>query len=196
MRADDYLPDGLRYSGAPREQLEFYLRYAALYRAEARADLYEVYGVSLAVLIAERRLVELAELLGQLPQASRFWAAMSDDDDYAERIAEGEQFADGDEPPSWAPAYRDYTALYQLVTKVHEAIDVVSYNVAASGGIKPKKPKPFPRPVTAIERARSKADRDMANGLLAKFGLGPMGQGPTVKPQVHLPEESEPPERA
>lgn len=196
MRADEYLPGALRYTALPREQLEFYVRYAALYRAEAQADLYEVYGVSLAVLIAERRLVELAELLGQLPQASRFWAALMDDEEYAEQIAEASQYADGDEPPSWAPAYRDYTALYQLVTQVHDAIGQVSYTVAAVQGAKPKKPKPFPRPVTAIERARSKADREMANGLLAKFGLGPMGQGPAIKPQVHLPEESEPPEGA
>lgn len=159
------------------------------YRAEARADLYEVYGVSLAELIAQRRLVELAELLQQLPQASRFWGAIvSRDEEYAEMVAQASLYRDDDgteDAPQWAPDYKDYDAKYQLGTQIHDMLGIVNYTVAAVQGGKPKKPRSFPTPVTAIDRAQQAAEKNMADSLLSKMGRGGLNSGPTVKPTLH-----------
>lgn len=146
----------------------------ARYRPQARADLYEVYGVSLAEIVYERRWVELVDLLSQLPQASRFWAAVVDDDEYAEQVAEAYLYRDDDEdePPSWAPPFRDYTAMYQLTTQIYDAVSNLTYTTAKVNGAKAKKPKPFPTPRTAIDEAKSKAQRQAGNGLLDKLTGG------------------------
>lgn len=154
------------------------------YRAQARADLYEVYRVSLAELIIQRRLVELADLLSQLPQASRFWAAMMDDEEYAEMVAEASLYTDEDEedPQTWAPSFRDYSATYALLTQIHDSIGANTYTVAATNGGKPKKPKPFPQPRTAIDRAQQDAQVGVANDMLGMLNLPSLNSGPKVKP--------------
>lgn len=156
----------------PKAEDRFYLHYAALYRAEARADLYSEYGVSLAELVTQGRITELADLLSQLPQASRFWAAMMEDEDYAAMVLDAHlsQDEDDEEVPKWAPSYRDYTANYQLLAQVYDAINVVNYTVAAVQGAKPRKPKPLPSPKTGIDRAKEQAARQQANSLYAAFG--------------------------
>ena len=156
----------------PKAEDRFYLHFALTYRAEARADLYEVYGVSLAELISQGRLTELADLLSQLPQASRFWAAMMEDEDYCEMVLDAHlsQDEDDEEVPKWAPAYRDYTADYALMAQIYDAINVLNYTTAAVQGAKPKKPKPLPSPKTGIDRAKERVTREQTSSLYAAFG--------------------------
>lgn len=136
-------------------------------------------------LITQGRVVELIDLLSQLPKASRWWGALMDDADYAEMVAEASLYRDddGDDPPSFAPAFRDYTPLYQLTAQVHDAIGVLNYTTGAVQGAKMKKPKPWPIPETAIDKAQSAAQLDHANDFLAKLGRGPLNAGAKVAPQ-------------
>lgn len=108
-----------------------------------------------------------------------------DDPEYSEMVAQASLYRDddGEEPPTWSPAFRDYDAKYQLGTQIHDAIERVSYTVAAVQNAKPKKPRSFPTPVTAIDRAQQAAERNMANNLLTKMGRGGLNSGPTVKPR-------------
>lgn len=157
----------------PKAEERLFLHYAALYRAEARADLYEIYGVSLAELISEKRFTELSDLLTQLPQASRFWAVMMEDESYCEMALDAHlsQEDDDEEVPKWAPAYRDYTANYQLLAQIYDAINVLNYTTAAVQGAKGvKKPKPLPSPKTGIDRAKERVAREQASSLYAALG--------------------------
>lgn len=175
---------------APKADTEFHLKYALRYRAEARADLYSEYGVSLAELVTQGRLIELADLLSQLPQASRFWAALMDDSEYAEMVAEASLYTDdaSEDPPKWAPSYRDYSAMYQLVAQVHDSVGVLNYTTAAVQGGKPKKPRSFPAPVTAIDKAQQVAEKGLADSLLSKMGRGALNAGPRVRPKLQKGE--------
>lgn len=130
--------------------------------------------MSLAEIVTQGRFTELADLLSQLPQASRFWAAMMEDPDYTEMVLDAhlsqDDEAEDEEVPKWAPAYRDYSALYQLLAQVYDAVNVVNYTVAAVQGGKPRKPKPLPSPKTGIDRAKEQAARQQASSLYAAFG--------------------------
>lgn len=112
---------------------------------------------------------------------------MMDDPEYSEMVAQASLYRDddGEEPPSWSPDFRDYDAKYALMTQLHDMLGVVNYTVAAVQGAKPKKPRSFPTPVTAIDRAQQAAEKNMADNLLTKMGRGGLNSGPKVKPTLH-----------
>lgn len=157
----------------PRKVEErLFLHYAALYRAEARADLYEIYGVSLAELISEKRFTELSDLLTQLPQASRFWAVMMEDEDYIGMVLDQylDEDSDDEETPTWSPPYKDYDSKYALLAQIYNMLGIINHTTAAVAGGKPRKPQQLPGPKTGIDRAKAKVAREQANNLYAAFG--------------------------
>lgn len=92
------------------------------------------------------------------------------------------QDEDDEGVPKWAPSYRDYTANYQLLAQVYDAINVLNYTTAAVQGAKGvKKPKPLPSPKTGIDRAKEQAARQQANSLYAAFGREVPDWGVKVK---------------
>lgn len=98
-------------------------------------------------------------------------------------VVEAHLEQDEEDLPKWSPAYRDYTAMYQLLAQVYDAINVVNYTTAAVAGAKPKKPKPLPMPETGIDRAKARVAREQASSLYAAFGRDTPDFSVKVKPQ-------------
>lgn len=117
-------------------------------------------------------------LVGQLPPTSRFNAARAMDPEVARAVLA--QPETGDEEP-WAPPLTEWDTATALAAETRDLLmDAVKLLSAIRFGIPvvqqerlrpaPKAGgKPFPRPVTAIEKAREEAARDAGQRVLAWF---------------------------
>lgn len=102
---------------------------------------------------------ELQYFIQNPPQGSKVWAAIQDDEEMAEAILKmtnGEMPKPGPAPlEGWTPERADMATL----------IDWASVQ-ATQGG---KSFKPYPRPVTAIERVRERRKNKKLSALSAKI---------------------------
>lgn len=143
------------------------------YHPEVRADLMQVYGVDLAVWLRARRHRSLLELIEQLPSACRLNEAKQDDPEYAELIARVRAENEDDEGPSWSPAVRDYDLTALLLREIRESIMAVYVAIVRSNGGKTKKIPELPAPVTEVDRALARIEREWTNSVLTKWGFDP-----------------------
>ena len=126
------------------------------------------YGVDLAAWYAAGRWVALLDLIDMLPSASRLNEAIVNDPDAARDIAalptpEGE----------WSPRPSEYTLTHQMLGRLITATEQVGQAVIAGAGGKPQPVKPFPRPVTEVDRAIEHMEREWTEDLLGQFGFDP-----------------------
>jgi len=125
-----------------------------------------------------RRWVALLELIDQLPATSRTQAAMLNDPDIAADILAHE---DGDDAETWSPPLTDWNTGTALQAETRDLLlDAVRLLAAIRSGIpvvqqeKLRTPpkiggKPFPRPLTAVDKARRAAEIEAYNEALAVF---------------------------
>lgn len=107
-------------------------------------------GVDLAQLWRQRRWRFLLNLIDHLPRDSAFIEALAEDDELADR-----NVARPDNGRRRTPPISEFTPDVELLAAVYDRLGNLITVVAATAGSKrPPKPKPWPRPVTAIERAR------------------------------------------
>lgn len=117
------------------------------------------------------RTVELLELVDQLPSSCRLNEAIAQDDAAADELLALVGDGEGDGKP-WSPRVAEFDLTNTLLVSLINEVKILSQTVVASGGGKPKKVKPFPVPVTAIDRARERADLKMFRDFEAMFGFG------------------------
>ncbi len=99
----------------------------------------------------------LLNLIDHLPQNTWYQAAMSTDPEHAAMLLEARdkaKKAGQPDPGPSAPSLAIWSPEVDMLAKVVDGIGGVQAAVIASGGGKPKEPKPVPRPANAMETAR------------------------------------------
>lgn len=139
-----YLVD--RYDAA----LEFDLRVHA-----AGADLGELWRA--------RRWRTLLNLIDHLPSHTYYAEAVSNDEEHADMIAKAEaaRRENGQPEEKWTPPLRSWTPEMGKLTEILDAVRGLNFTLIAVNSEKGKAgqpPPPSPRPMTAIDKARKRAD--------------------------------------
>jgi hypothetical protein len=126
----------------------------------------EVYGVDLAEWYAAGRWVALLDLIDGLPTASRLNEAIVNDPEAAAAIANMPKSSE-----EWSPRVSEFDLNAHLLREILHAVKSNGQiSIAAAGG-KPGELKPFPVPVTEVERAIEAIERQWAESFVGQFGF-------------------------
>lgn len=104
----------------------------------------------------------LISLISQLPRNSFFVEALSRDEELAAELAEMPMESAEVRMAVWSPELEVLAAVFDRLGSVVAA-------VVASTGNRPPDLQPFPRPVTAAERARFAANRERRERLVKRL---------------------------
>lgn len=102
----------------------------------------------------------LLNLIDHLPRTSAFQQALAQDDE----LAQQEALASPESSTRDIPLSEFSPEVEALAAVVDRLGEVTATLVAVNGG-KPSPPRPYPRPVTAWDRARAKARHEALNDL-------------------------------
>lgn len=86
-------------------------------------------------------------LIDHLPSDSYFAEALSQDEELAEQLADRPESDRKERVSEWSPLRAELVAIVERLESLQATI------IATSGG-KPSRPKPRPRPETALDRVR------------------------------------------
>lgn len=125
------------------------------------------YGVDLAVWYKNRRWVALLDYIDMLPSANRLNEAILNDPESADEIA-----ARPDPTEPWSPKVSEFDLHAVILREIVSELKVVVQTLTASGGARPKPFKPFPSPITEVDRAKKRQERKFAFDLVSEFGFG------------------------
>jgi hypothetical protein len=106
----------------------------------------------------------MLRLIHQLPQASRFNAAVANDPEHVEAIVAA---TEGKQTPYHPPLAEWKTENEQLAT-ANDLLQNVIAAIVASNGATPPKIKPMPRPKTEFDAARERAKLSNHRKLVAR----------------------------
>lgn len=151
-------------------------RHAGALRPGGIARLFELcdrYGEAIAadLAFAGWDLVELVEqgrwawalnLIEHLPRASYYAQAVLLDEEYAEVVAGLPQGKPEMPIHQWTPELEAMAAIVDRLAEVANAV------IASAGG-KPGRVERYPRPVTAIDKARNRKAREAVNAMASKL---------------------------
>jgi len=101
-----------------------------------------------------------------LPGASRYNAALVNNEEYAKQIA---QQPESDEP--WSPSQAEFGLNEHLLTVISDQIQALTILTSKVNGGKPGEVKPQPRPKSAIEEAKKQAELEWARGFIQRLGF-------------------------
>jgi hypothetical protein len=73
----------------------------------------------------------------------------------------------------WSPRVAEFDLHAHLLREVLHAVKGVGQIQIATAGGKPGELKPFPAPVTEVERAIEAIERDWAESFVGQFGFDP-----------------------
>ena len=123
---------------------------------------------------ADRRWVALLELIDQLPQASRFMEAVANDPEQAALIiqAREQQERDGEQDEPWSPRLSEFGLMERLQRDTIQALMGVQAAIIAASGNKPPRQEPYPVPVTEVDRAVQRANKQWAQNIIDIFTPG------------------------
>lgn len=126
----------------------------------------EVYGVDLAEWYAAGRWVPLLDYIDGLPTACRLNEAIVNDPEAAQAIANRPT-------PSaeWSPRVAEFDLTAHLLREILHAVQGNGQIAIATAGGKPGDIKPFPAPVTEVERAIEAIERQWVESFVGQFGF-------------------------
>lgn len=124
--------------------------------------------MDLAEWYAAGRWEALLDLIDQLPTASRLNEAIVNDPDRARELALQPLSTD-----PWSPRVSEFNLMATMLRHVIGELAGIQAAVIASAGGTPHQHKPFPSPITEVDRARAKLDREFAEGILRLVGFTP-----------------------
>ncbi|WP_431881817.1 hypothetical protein [Micromonospora chalcea] len=110
-------------------------------------------GFDLEQLWDERRFEFILAVVDHLPRNSAYMQALTDDEDWARAILAR---PDPDEPAPPSVRLADWSPELEMLTNLYDRLGELVRVVAMTGGGKPARPKPAPRPRTAIDRIRAR----------------------------------------
>lgn len=122
------------------------------YRKAIEWDLHATHRLDLGTEWRERRWRRLLDLIDGLPNHSHLAEAMAADDELAEAILN----ADDGRPQHAVRRISDYSPEVEMLTLIADRLAENTQVLLASRGGKPRKLPPLPRPVTAVEKARTR----------------------------------------
>lgn len=99
--------------------------------------------------MAARRHRFILNLIDHLPASSHYVAAIADDEEAAALVDPA------DKKPA-APPLTDFGPEVRALAQIHDRLGVLVQAVTASSGAKAPKMQPYPRPRTALDRARTR----------------------------------------
>ena len=110
--------------------------------------------------------MELLDYIDQLPTNSRLNEAIVNDPSLARQLAMRPKPKD-----PWSPRITEYDLHAMMTAQMISILQGIQGAVIASGGGKPKKPKPFPSPVTAVDKARKEYETEFALEIASMVGF-------------------------
>lgn len=123
----------------------------------------------------QRRWSHLLDLIDNLPSNSRYREAYLNDPEAAEQIArdqlEREQAGTTDNADNSNLPLSEFGLSEQLLAQIIDLLQSLQATTISAAGGKPKKPKPFPRPVTAVDKAKKRLNKQAAHDVLSLFGV-------------------------
>lgn len=131
------------------------------------------YRLDLADEWKSRRWRRLINLIDHLPRDSFMHEAMADDELLAEHMLSSEPT---EKPP--VRRWSEYGVQVELLAGIYDRLAEVPNAIAAANGAKPRKIRPYPRPVTAMERVRDRRAKQKHRSLVAR--LLPSGGDPAT----------------
>ena len=93
---------------------------------------------------------EILDFLEHLPSTSAYHAALAEDEDLAKELL------DTPEQKPKAPRLTEFGPEVQVMAEVRDLLAAVLTVLIKANGGKPQRPKPYPRPVTALQRMRER----------------------------------------
>lgn len=127
-----------------------------------------MYGVDLAELFRKKRWVHLLALIYGLPAHSRYMCAVLTDPEMAEQIVNDPHFAEAQSKDT-GPSPIGYSQENYQLAEINDGIKALQSTLVAVNGGKSKTPKPTPRPVFALEKAKKDAQRKRLDELSDLF---------------------------
>jgi hypothetical protein len=174
-------------------------RLASLVQTYGKAIEYDLWrhgkGEDLAVLWRTRRWRKLLNLIDQLPRDTAYMEAVADDEQLATFLLSR---PDGHSKKPSAPTRRlsEYSAEVEVLSAILDRLGEVTQAIVASAGAKPRKVTPAPRPVTALERMRTRRaltkHRSLVSRVLPGGGDPPPRQAPPPPPSPPRPPAAGP----
>lgn len=110
----------------------------------------------------------MLDLIAQLPSNSRYYEALTNHPKYVEELA---RLPEPDEP--WTPRRSEYGLSEQLLANLSDQVQQLSHMIMKINGGNPGRFKPFPRPKSAVEEARERAELEWARDFIQLFGFDP-----------------------
>lgn len=126
--------------------------------------------MDLAPWYAQGRWVGLLDLIDGLPSASRLNEAIVNDPEAAEHLA-AQRLASKGKGGDWSPSVHEFTLEHHMLREVISQLTSLRQVMIAANGGKPKPEKPFPAPVTGIDRAIERMEREWTEDILGQFGF-------------------------
>lgn len=124
--------------------------------------------MDLAEWVAAHRYKGLLELIDQLPSTSRYYEALTNHPEYAEQLA---QLPEPEDP--WAPRQSEFGLTEYILSSLDDRLQHIASILIKSNGGSPGDFRPFPRPKSAIEEARRRAEVEWAKEFIQLFGFSP-----------------------
>lgn len=112
------------------------------------------------------RWVALLDYIAGLPAACRLNEAIVNDPDAARAIASMPKSS-----TEWSPRVSEFDLHAHLLREVLHAVKGNGQIAIATAGGKPGDLKPFPAPVTEVERAIEAVEREWAESFVGQFGF-------------------------
>ena len=122
--------------------------------------------MDLAEWYANGRWVGLLDLIDGLPSACRLNEAIVNDKEYAAHIANMPETSD-----EWSPRVAEFDLTAHLLREILHAVKSNGQiSIGVAGGT-PGELRPFPAPVTEVERAIAAIERQWAESFVGQFGF-------------------------
>lgn len=125
----------------------------------------EYHGLNLGKMWRSRQLNRILRLINQLPQASRFNAAVANNPEHVEQIVA----ATGGQQSEYSPPLSEWHIENDQLATVADKLDILIGTLIAVNGGKPGKTQPSPRPKTAFKDARMKIRKAQHKRLVARM---------------------------
>lgn len=119
-------------------------------------------------MVAEERWEALEDYIGQLPTASRFHEAYMNDPEIAEMLA-GQEASE----QKWHPRLSEFDLHATLQREILEVMKGVRSAIVVGNGGRPGTNKPFPGPVTEVDRVRKRQDDQFLEDIMTLAGFDP-----------------------
>lgn len=135
------------------------------YGRAIRADLQHYYGVDVGELWRRREVERVLDLVDHLPSTSNYTAAVHDDDEVAEFLAQQQ----AETRPS-GPPLTQWSAEVQHLAVIADALHSIrALFLQANGAKGVKPPPPMPRPDTASSRWRTRERDDVREHVMSRL---------------------------